>query len=185
MKKKAVNTFQWLIIIALAVFFFKTPQDKVMDLVVKGVCGTAFFILLYYVGKLAIKGIKKYRYLHSSIHHIDNMTGVQFENCLKAHFEKLGYKVDTTPGSGDYGVDLICKKRNEKFVVQAKRYTGKIGISAVQQVIGGMHYYDCEKGMVVTNSYFTKNAQELAEKSNVTLWDRTVLTKNFHIRREE
>ena len=129
-------------------------------------------------------------YLESNIHKIDCMSGIEFEEFLKAHFEKLGYKVSTTPKTGDYGVDLICKKKRTcnnntlmaQMVVQAKRYKGNIGISAVQQIIGGMNYYGCSKGMVITNSYFTKNAWELAKKSNVILYDRNMLINIFKIK---
>ena len=111
------------------------------------------------------------------------------EEFLKAHFEKQGYIVQLTPGTNDYGIDLICKKRysssNEQengFVVQAKRYKGKVGVVAVQQVIAGAKYYDCKYGMVITNSYFTKNAWELAKKSGITLWDRNILHEKFNIK---
>lgn len=137
--------------------------------------------LLRLLIKYLARVIQRQRYLNSSIHKIDCMSGIQFEECLKAHFEKMGYKVRLTPKSGDYGVDLVCCKGKDKFVVQAKRYQGKIGISAVQQVIGGMRYYDSEKGMVVTNSYFTKNAVELAKRSNVILWDRNTLQKKIAV----
>lgn len=33
--------------------------------------------------------------------------------------------------------------------------------------------------MVVTNSYFTKQAQNLAKKNNVELWNRDALIKNL------
>lgn len=141
-------------------------------------------ILLRFVLKWLHKFIKRQRYLHSTLHQIDGMSGVEFEECLKAHFKSKGYAVKLTPKSGDYGVDLICKKGGERFVVQAKRYKGKIGISAVQQVIGGMHYYGCGQGMVITNSFFTRNAYELADRSNVVLWDRDTLQKNFRIVRK-
>ena len=137
--------------------------------------------VLYLLRVFVKKKVKKYRYLHSDLYRIDRMDGVEFEQYLKAHFENLGYHVKTTPTTADYGVDLICKRQGECIAVQAKRYRDKIGISAVQEVIGGMNYYDCTYGMVVTNSYFTKNAQELAEKSNVVLWDRDVISKIFHI----
>lgn len=154
---KAVNLGKWIVLLIVGV------------------------ILLRFLLNRIIRFIKKKRYLHSTIHRIDIMQGVEFEECLKAHFERMGYKVNLTPKSGDYGVDLICHGRKDHFVVQAKRYSGKIGISAVQQIIGGMHYYGFSKGMVVTNSYFTKNAHELAEKSNVVLWDRDTLQKKFRI----
>ena len=71
--------------------------------------------------------------------------------------------------------DLILKKDGEKIVVQAKRYSNKVGIEAVQQIIGAKEYYKATKGMVVTNSFFTPNAVKLASSSNIELWDRNKL----------
>lgn len=129
---------------------------------------------------------KKHKYLNSDMYRVDRMNGKEFEEFLKCFFEENGYRVKLTPGSGDYGVDLICTKtvpgthkEKESVAIQAKRYKGKVGIAAVQQIIGGMHYYNCEKGMVITNSIFTDNARNLADKSNVVLWDRWVLKKEL------
>lgn len=110
------------------------------------------------------------------------MSGLDFEKYLQAHFRNQGYRVELTAATADYGVDLICSKDNVRKAVQAKRYKDKVGIKAVQEVIGGMKYYNCSEGLVITNSYFTKNAEELAKRSNVTLWDRNVLIKNFHVK---
>lgn len=109
------------------------------------------------------------------------MSGEQFEKCLMYHFQGLGYKAETTARSHDYGADLVMKRNGEKIIVQAKRYNGKVGIKAVQEAIGAVAYYGSLKGFVVTNSYFTKSAWELAKKSNIELWDRNTIINNFNI----
>lgn len=115
--------------------------------------------------------------LHFSIHRIDRMTGQEFENFLKIQFEHLGFIAETTKSSNDYGADLILQKKNVTIAVQAKRYRSHIGVKAVQEVIGSMAYYEAGKGLVVTNSSFTKNAEILALANNVILWDRDVLIR--------
>ena len=105
------------------------------------------------------------------------MSGQDFEEYLKVRFEQLGFTVETTKASNDYGADLILHKKNFTVAVQAKRYQGNIGVKAVQEVIGSMAYYEAEKGLVVTNSIFTKNAENLASANNVILWDRDVLVR--------
>jgi restriction system protein len=96
-----------------------------------------FIIVLVII--IAIWGYNKYlkrkRYLESGIEEIDKMSGEQFETCLKFHFRVLGYKVDTTAYSHDYGADLILQKDGEVTIVQAKRYNGKVGIKAVQEAM--------------------------------------------------
>lgn len=115
------------------------------------------------------------KYIKSGIGIVDKMTGEEFEEFLLAHFIKLGYKGNTTSKTNDYGADLILKKDGEVIVVQAKRWTNKVGIEAVQQIIGAKGYYKATKCMVICNNYYTPNAINLAESSNVELWDRKKL----------
>lgn len=108
---------------------------------------------------------------------IDSMKGVEFEELLKNYFESEGYKVDLTPKTNDYGADLVIRKKGERIVVQAKRYKNKVGNKAVQEVVSAKPYYQADKAMVVTNSYFTKNAINLAKANKVVLWNRDTIKK--------
>ena len=108
------------------------------------------------------------------------MDGFEFEHFLAAHFRTLGYKVTETQQSGDFGVDLILKKSGETIAVQAKKKQGgTIGIAAVQEVVGGIAYYNADRAMVVTNQRFTTAAKELAAVNGVELWDRNVIQQKF------
>ena len=100
------------------------------------------------------------------------MDGESFEGYLEFLFRKLGYKVYRTQLSGDYGADLVIEKAREKIVVQAKRYSANVGLAAVQEVVGAKKYYKCKSAIVVTNSYYTKSAKELAKANKVKLYDR-------------
>ncbi len=70
-------------------------------------------------------------------------------------------------------------KGKEKIVIQAKRYSAKnrVSLSAVQEVYAAKAYYKANQAWVVTNSYFTKQAKELAAACDVTLVDRADLQK--------
>ncbi|SFB87646.1 restriction system protein [Ruminococcus albus] len=109
---------------------------------------------------------------------LDLMDGHEFEyacaNILKAN----GFKdIEVTKCSGDFGVDIIAVKKHRRYAVQCKRYDKKLNNSAIQEVIGGLAYYGCEVGAVMTNSYFTAAARKLAEVNSVELWDRDILEK--------
>lgn len=117
------------------------------------------------------------RVLQTGMATVDRMSGIEFESFLKSHFEALGYHVATTPKTGDYGADLVLARGREKIVLQAKRYAGKIGIAAIQQIVAAKSYYGAGKAIVVTNNYFTRNAAELARRNGVELWDRNKLQK--------
>jgi restriction system protein len=117
----------------------------------------------------------KERLRNSRIEEIDSMDGIQFEYYLKELYLSRGFGVEVTSASGDYGADLVLKKDGKKIVAQAKRYSKDVGIKAVQEVIGAKSYYRADVAWVVTNSYFTKAARELAQTGNVRLVDRDEL----------
>lgn len=82
-----------------------------------------------------------------------------------------------TNNTGDFGADLIVVSQKGKRIIQAKRYSKKVGVRAVQEISSAKNYYDADHTTVVTNNYYTKSAQELAEINNVLLIDRDGLKK--------
>lgn len=107
-----------------------------------------------------------------TIHIVDSMDGFQFESFLVSLFQAIGYDVQETRKTGDQGADLFVEKFGKKIVIQAKNYSGTVGNSAVQQVLAAKTFYNCDEAMVITNSYFTKSASELAESGAVKLVNR-------------
>ncbi|HYQ71665.1 MAG TPA: restriction endonuclease, partial [Gammaproteobacteria bacterium] len=96
------------------------------------------------------------------------LSGVEFEEFLAGLFLRQGYRVKHTPGSGDYGADLILEQGEERIALQAKRYKNAVGVDAIQQVVAARGYYHCQKAWVVTTAVFTPNARSLAMKNDVT-----------------
>ena len=96
---------------------------------------------------------------------IAEMTGRDFESFLARLLSKIGYpRVELTP-INDQGGDILCESPDGlRTVVQAKRWKGKVGNSAVQELAGAMHYYGCKSGIIITNSTFTMAALSLAAK---------------------
>lgn len=114
-----------------------------------------------------------------SLQDIDLMSGAEFEEFVARMFTQMGYITEVTKLSGDYGVDVIAEKDGSKIGIQAKCYSGSVSNSAIQEIVAGMKYYNCQKGLVVTNSKFTKAAIELAKSNNIQLWDRKVLEEKI------
>jgi restriction system protein len=102
------------------------------------------------------------------------MTGVEFEKYWGEVFEINGYQIKFTKGSGDQGGDLLVWKReSEKLLIQAKCWSVPVGNGAVQEVLGGLLYYGCGRGIVVSASGFSRAARALAKKApHVELWDK-------------
>jgi restriction system protein len=138
-----------------------------------------FLLLLafaYGFYRLFIKG-KRFKFQRvKDLYEVDEMDGLDFEHYLVPLFERLGYKAEVTKGSGDFGADLVLRKKGRKFVVQAKRFSSSIGVSAVQEVVGAVGYYKADGAMVVTNNYFTPAAEDLAKHNRVQLIDRDELS---------
>ena len=137
------------------------------------------FILLMLVIKVGVYIYKTHRFAKSGIADIDKLSGKDFEQYLEIFFKKLGYQVKRTPYQGDYGADLVLRQGDEKTVVQAKRYNRSVGVKAVQEAVASKEYYQCNKAMVVTNSYFSRQAVALAKANRVELWDRDELVSRL------
>ncbi|BAW28160.1 hypothetical protein MTHERMMSTA1_02790 [Methanosarcina thermophila MST-A1] len=106
------------------------------------------------------------------------MNGYKFEEFMKHVYEQLGYSVYHTPKSRDQGADLILtSKERKRIAVQVKRSSSKVSNSAVQEVVAAKGFYKCTKGIVVTNSYFTDSARQLAKANFIDLVDRNELEK--------
>jgi HJR/Mrr/RecB family endonuclease len=104
------------------------------------------------------------------------LSGSDFEQLLHRLSEKMGYKSRIIGSVGDQGADLILNKGKERIAMQAKCYNnGSVGNDAIQQVVSARAYHDCNKAVVVTTSYFTKEALALAKATSVQLIDKKEL----------
>ncbi len=106
--------------------------------------------------------------------YIDQMDGITFERFIGSLIVQHKYgSVEYTSATGDFGVDIIL---NGRTAIQCKRSAQNLGIKPIQEVYTGMNHYGCNEAIVVTNAHFTKNAVQLANELNVTLWDRNTLS---------
>jgi len=106
---------------------------------------------------------------------IARMSGSEFEIYILRLLENKGYLVTHSGQTGDQGADLIMERDGRKIIIQAKHYSGSVGNGAVQEVISAIRYYNGDEGWVITNSRFTKSAEVLAQKANITLIDGNLL----------
>ena len=106
---------------------------------------------------------------------VDVMTGREFELYLEVLFQTLGYGAEQLPTSKDFGADLILVSGDKRIALQAKRYKANVGNRAVQMILGAKSYYGCQEAWIVTNSFYTKAAIQMATKTNVVLVDRNGL----------
>ncbi len=106
---------------------------------------------------------------------IDTLSGHEFEVFVSSLFQKMGFVVEHTKLSGDQGADVVLSRLGEKTVIQVKRSSSRVGNKAVQQVLGSISLYKAEKGMVVSNNFYTRSAVSLATANRIELVDRDQL----------
>ena len=110
----------------------------------------------------------------------DNLAAMDwqdFENLIREMFEKefvsSGGEVKITQASRDGGVDAIAFDpdpiRGGKIVIQAKRYTNVVGVSAVRDLYGTTVNEGATKGILVTTADYGPDAYEFAKGKPLTL----------------
>lgn len=100
-----------------------------------------------------------------------------FEHLIRELFEKEfasnGGEVKVTQASRDGGVDAIAFDpdpiRGGKIVIQAKRYTNTVGVSAIRDLYGTVMNEGATKGIIVTTSDYGPDAYEFARNKPLTL----------------
>ena len=100
-----------------------------------------------------------------------------FEHLCRQLFEKAfagsGAEVKVTQASRDQGVDAVIFDpdvlRGGKIVVQAKRYTNTVDVSAVRDLYGAVINEGATKGILVTTSHYGPDAYAFAKDKPITL----------------
>lgn len=97
------------------------------------------------------------------------MSPTEFETCCSDYLLTRGWRSETTKGSGDFGIDVLARKRGRSLVVQCKLLSKPVGIKAVQEAHAGRGYANADIAAVVSNRGYTRQARELAERTGVLL----------------
>lgn len=99
------------------------------------------------------------------------MSGRQFEEYVAEAYRTQGFTAEITPGSGDHGIDIILRRDDEKIAVQCKRKEKTVGQPPVRDLYGVIMHGGFDKGILVTNSTFSKPARDFAEGKKIELLD--------------
>lgn len=97
---------------------------------------------------------------------------------LCAHlYEQMGWSAETTPKTGDGGVDVFISRQGETKVVQCKRLTGgKVGVGVLRDLFGVITATRASGGILVTTGTFTDGAIAWAKDKRIELVDGTHLS---------
>ena len=116
-------------------------------------------------------------FMHLRWEDIDSMSGIEFEHYVGRLLRERGFDVEVTPGSGDFGADIIATQNHVKTAIQVKRYSvgNSVPVHAVTEAVAAIPYYDCDEALVITSGYFTAPAILYANKAGCQLVDRDTL----------
>lgn len=106
-----------------------------------------------------------------------SMNWDDFEHLVRELFEREfkqnGGEVKVTQASRDGGVDAIAFDpdpiRGGKIIIQAKRYTNTVGVSAVRDLYGTLINEGATKGILITTSDYGNDSYEFAKGKPITL----------------
>jgi restriction system protein len=179
-RRKKASTAEAIIslygMLGVALFFsllLESTQGLLISLT--SIIGLIIIQIIYYRGKRIDHQNYVNKLQASDMAAVDLMTGREFELYLEVLFQNLGYAAEQLPTSKDFGADLILVTGDKRIAVQAKRYKGNVGNRAVQMILGAKRYYDCDEAWIVSNSFYTKAAIQMAVKTDVRLYDRNGL----------
>jgi restriction system protein len=101
------------------------------------------------------------------------LTPTEFETLVKKLFVAMGAEAWQTIPSKDGGVDAVATSRHLFFggvcLIQAKRWTGLVGLEAVHALTGVMTDHNATTGVLVTTSWFSRNSEQFAQRNRITL----------------
>jgi restriction system protein len=110
----------------------------------------------------------------------------EFEEIIAEMLSSQGFKVELTKQTRDNGYDILALKYLDghiplKFLVECKRYTTqKVGVEIIRSFKDVIATEKANRGIIVTTSYFSKDAQkkqadspyllDYKDKDNVIKW---------------
>ena len=101
------------------------------------------------------------------------LTPTEFEHLVCQLFIAMGAEAWTTIPSKDGGVDAVATSKNLFFggvcLIQAKRWTGLVGLESVHALTGVMADHNATTGVLVTTSWFGRASEQFAKRNRITL----------------
>lgn len=101
---------------------------------------------------------------------IDNISSREFEEMVCELLDKQGYNVKLTKQTRDGGKDIIVVQKSVLgefcIYVECKKYdkSNPISVKLVRELYGTVMADDATAGMIITTSYFTRDAKEYRDK---------------------
>jgi hypothetical protein len=113
--------------------------------------------------------------------------GVDLENVTASIFEKMGYSVEKrkrmpTKSGATAEIDLLLTRGNRRRAVECKNYDASRTVPVSDMRIFKDKLMDTGilSGVFVTNTFFSEDAEKLAESVGIELWDGEMHREKFY-----
>jgi|5_EtaG_2_1085323.scaffolds.fasta_scaffold00148_26 HJR/Mrr/RecB family endonuclease len=99
----------------------------------------------------------------------------KFEELIASIMEDMGFRVELTQATRDGGRDIIASIKTKiwDFLahIECKKYNpdNKVGVGIIREVVGVHHLRKATKSMIVTTSFFSKDAEKEAKMAESIL----------------
>ena len=111
-----------------------------------------------------------------------------FEEFVADYYKNQGYKTELTSYTGDYGIDVIAQKGNERIAVQAKMYgnsSRKVNRQTVMELYGAMTLQKCNKAVIATDGNCMPDAIEVAKSLGIEILYLGSTKENLNVKVED
>lgn len=113
-----------------------------------------------------------------SIEDMKILSPTEFEKLVAKTYREQGHTVEEVGKAGDHGIDLIVHtKKGETWLVQCKKYRGKVGEPVVRDFYGVLRASNADAGAIVTTGLITPQARLWAEGKPIFLYDGRAFLK--------
>ncbi|NLC69243.1 MAG: restriction endonuclease [Clostridiaceae bacterium] len=108
---------------------------------------------------------------------MDSLDEWKFKALIKQVLIHFGYEILYVPVNNNKGIDIIVNRKDKKMAVLAIRRDDEslVGAKTIRQLRYMANYYHCERALLFTNTYFSREASSEAFETGVTLFDRNKL----------
>lgn len=112
------------------------------------------------------------RFNASTLEEMRSLSPSEFEELVAETYRAQGHRVQVVGGTGDHGIDMIVRtQRGETWLVQCKRYRGKIGEPIVRDFYGALKASDADGGAIITTGTISDAARLWAEGKPIKMYD--------------